>query len=316
MLTRFLRPISGKGLFAITVWGASFAVVRIALETLNPLSLVTFRFAAGAALLYFILRIRGGHLMPRRSDLRVCTLLGCILGAHLLVQSYGLQYTSAVNTGWIIGFIPVTLAIGAHVLHRQRITGIGWLGVLAGAVGVGLVTVKSPPDFKNARFGDLLQLTSCFTWTVYTLVGSGPASRNGALRVTAFAMGLAALIVAVPTTTTGVFRQAPTVEAVVALAFLGLVCSGVAYFLWFQAVMEHGPARVGSLIYLEPFVSLAVATSMLREPVTGNALAGGLCVLIGVWLITRGTSAAAPAAYADRRCATRPTNGHELRREA
>ena len=119
------------------------------------------------------------HPLPARADLGVCTLLGFIVGGHLLIQTYGLQYTSAVNTGWIIALIPITLAIGAHVLHRQRIGGIGWAGVLAGAAGVFLVTMSAPPNFKDARLGDLLQLTSCFTWTVYTLVGSGPVVRNG-----------------------------------------------------------------------------------------------------------------------------------------
>ena len=55
------RGVSGKGLVSITVWGASFAVVRFALDTFNPFALVALRFSAGAALLFFILRVRGMH---------------------------------------------------------------------------------------------------------------------------------------------------------------------------------------------------------------------------------------------------------------
>jgi drug/metabolite transporter (DMT)-like permease len=50
-----------------------------------------------------------------------------------------------------------------------------------------------------------------------------------------------------------------------ALAFLGVLCSGVAYLLWFRAVGGIGPARTGSYLYLEPFVKLAVARSVLRR---------------------------------------------------
>lgn len=275
---------------AVVAWGVSFSVVRYALQTFNPFSLVAVRFGLGSLLLFAILRLRGMRILPARNDLGICTLLGCVLGGHLLIQSFGLQYTSAINTGWIIGFIPIMLAVGAHVLGRQRIGGVGWLGVLAGAGGVALVTMSSLPDFRDARLGDLLQLTSCLTWTIYTLVGAGPVERNGALRATAYVMGVAAVVALVPMASVGVFRQTPTLGAVVAVGFLGFICSGLVYYLWFQAVMEHGPVRVGSLIYLEPFISLAVATMTLREVVTANAAAGGVCVLIGVWLIARGTS--------------------------
>jgi drug/metabolite transporter (DMT)-like permease len=290
-VVRISHSISGKGLVAVVAWGASFSVVRYALQFFNPFSLVTVRFGLGALLLFVILRVRGMRLLPAPNDLGMCSLLGCVLGGHLLIQSFGLQYTSAINTGWIIGFIPIMLAVGAHVVGRQRMGGIGWLGVLAGAGGVVLVTMSSLPNFRDSRLGDLLQFTSCLTWTIYTLVGAGPVERNGAMRVSAYVMGVAAVITLVPTISVGAFRQIPTLGAVVAVGFLGFICSGLVYYLWFQAVMEHGPARVGSLIYLEPFISLAVATMTLREVVTVNAAGGGLCVLIGVWLIARGTKA-------------------------
>jgi len=220
--------------------------------------------------------------------------LGVVLSAHLLVQAFGLQRTSAINTGWIIGFIPVTIAVGATLVHQQRLHGVGWLGVAVGTAGVLVVTMKSPPNFAQARVGDLLQLASCLTWTVYTLAATGPNERNGVLRVTTFGMAVAAAIGTLAALFTP-WRAGPlTAQALLAIAFLGVICSGAAYYLWFAAQRDHGPAHVGALLYIEPFVGLIVAASLLHEPVTVNAVVGGVCVLAGVWLVARG--AVKPAA--------------------
>ncbi len=287
---QFSRGLSLRGLFAVTVWGASFVATRIALESFSPFGLVAFRLLAAAFLLGIVLRARGGRLLPARADLPVCLLLGVTLATHLVMQAYGLQYTSAINTGWIMGFIPVTIAIGAHLLRQQRLNATGWIGVAVGTGGVLTVTAVAPPDFAQARFGDLLQIVSCLTWTFYTLAGAGPIARNGALRVTACAMATAAVIVTLATLGTGVTVGPVTPRGLGALAFLGLICSGVAYYLWFAASHDRGPTRVAALLYFEPFVTLVVAAAVLHEPITSNAIAGGSIVLIGVWLVGRGAS--------------------------
>lgn len=293
--------ISGKGLLAVIVWGASFAATRVALDVLTPFGLVAVRLWAGAFLLALVLRLRGGALLPIRRDMPVCLFLGTVLAVHLLLQAYGLQRTTAVHTGWIIGFIPVTIALGAWLLGQQRLRRRGWVGVALGTVGVFIVTWAEPPNFAEAQFGDLLQVASCLTWTVYTLASTGPISRNGALRVTTLGMVVAASLATIAAVGGGLSAGAWTWNGLLAVAFLGPVCSGVAYALWFAAQREHGPARLGALLYIEPFVALATGTVLLGEPVTLHALVGGLAVLAGVWLVSRSSArpvVAAPEAPA------------------
>ncbi len=289
MARRVTRVVSLKALSCVAVWGASFVATRIALETVTPVGLVALRFSMGTALLAILIKLRGGSMLPQSRDMPVCAALGGVLALHLLMQSMGLQYTSAINTGWIIGFIPVCIAVGAQMLRQQRLTPTGWAGVLVGMGGVLLVTLRAAPEFERARWGDLLQVASCLTWTVYTLAGARAIARSGALRVTALAMGVAAVICALATTATGVLRGPLTVSGVLAVMFLGLICSGLAYALWFSATREHGPSRVAAFLYIEPFVTLLAAAVILREPIMPNALAGGVVVLGGVWLVARGS---------------------------
>lgn len=284
------RRISGKGLSAVAVWGASFVATRIALESFHPFGLVAIRLWMGAALLFLLARRASPKRRLSSADYPAGLFLGAVLAAHLLIQAYGLLYTSAINTGWIIGFMPVTIALGAYLLGQQRLQPRGWAGVALGTVGVLLVTAVTPPNFRHARWGDLLQIGSCLTWTVYTLAAAGPLARLGPLRVTAASMAVAAAIATVATMGSGLTRGPLFVSAVGATVFLGVACSGVAYYLWLAAMDEHGPARVSALLYFEPFVTLATAVLLKDEPITLNALAGGLCVLAGVWLVARGST--------------------------
>ncbi len=287
-------PFPIAGLSAVVVWGASFAATRIALQGMTPFGLVAARLWAGALLLIAAGRLRCGSPWPIRSDLSTCTLLGLILAAHVLIQAYGLLHTTAVHTGWIIGFIPVTIALGAHLLGQQRLGHTGWLGVVLGAGGVLTVMSVRIPEFDRARWGDLLQLVSCLTWTVYTLASAGPVTRNGVLRVTAFGLTVAAAVSTAAAVSIRAFSGPLTWSVLAAVAFLGPVCSGLAYYLWFAAVDRHGPARVGVLLYLEPFVALVTGARLLGEPVGWNSIIGGLCVLTGVWLVNRDSAPPAP----------------------
>lgn len=293
--------VSLKALVAVLVWGTSFAATRIALEGLTSWGLVAVRSWAGALLLGAIIRVRGERWLPSRADWSVCTFLGLVLAAHLLLQAHGLSYTTAINTGWIVGFIPVTIAIGAFLFRQQRLRCLGWLGVLMGTCGILIVTVHNPPDFRHAWWGNLLAIVSCLTWTIYTLVATGPIARNGVLCVTSFGMVVAALITSGAAAFMGMRAGALTASVIAALAFLGPLCSGVAYHLWFAGQREHGPARVGALIYLEPLVAVITGAALLGEEVTLNTLVGGACVLLGVWLVSRGSCRPAVTAGASAR---------------
>ncbi len=299
--------ISGKALVAVVVWGASFVVTKVALQTFTPFGLVAIRLVSGAAVLVVVARIGGRGVWPARADRGVCVLLGVILGGHLLIQAYGLVYTTAINTGWIIGFIPVTIALSAQLLGRQRLSGWGWLGVSVSTAGVLVVTMTRLPNFEQARFGDGLQLLSCITWTAYSLIGGRSVASSGAFRVTTYAMVVAAAVCLPPAVGVGLTHAPLTVGAVVSAAYLGLICSALALLLWYQALDEHGPTRAGAILYFEPFVTLLVAVAVLSEPVSVRSILGGVCVVGGVWLVSCGVRRAGGATAACDQSPESPT---------
>jgi drug/metabolite transporter (DMT)-like permease len=83
-----------------------------------------------------------------------------------------------------------------------------------------------------------------------------------------------------------------------ALVFLGVFCSGIAYIFWYDALQALPVAQTGAFLYIEPIVTVIVAAIILSERLLFATLLGGIIILIGVWLVNR-TKSAAPQPQAD-----------------
>ena len=83
----------------------------------------------------------------------------------------------------------------------------------------------------------------------------------------------------------GIHPLSPSAWA--ALLFLGVVCSGVAYVFWFDALERLPASRVGAFLYLEPLFTVAVAAWLLGETIRLGTMLGGAIILLGIWLVNR-----------------------------
>lgn len=285
-------PLSA--LFAVTIWGGSFVATKLALgpegaRVFTPFGLVALRFLMGGGVLLAVLVLRGGALLPERADRARVALLGAILGAHIGVQTYGLAFTYATHAAWIVCFSSVVIALGAQLFLGQRLRAIGWLGVAVAVAGVAGVT--RPGEGARASdvgFGDLLQLTGCFTWAAYTLLGVRPVHGSGALRVTTWTTLVAGLLMLALAGASG-FGARPGAAEQAALLYLGLLSSAAAFLAWYHAQRKFGSQRTAATLYVEPFVT-AVVASFAGEPLVLATLIGGVIVLLGVWLVQRGVA--------------------------
>ena len=72
-----------------------------------------------------------------------------------------------------------------------------------------------------------------------------------------------------------------------AVGFLGIFCSGLAYIAWYDALRALSTAQTGVFLYIEPLIAVVVAFFILGEPITLALLIGGVVILFGVWLVNR-----------------------------
>jgi drug/metabolite transporter (DMT)-like permease len=281
-----------SALFAVTIWGGSFVATKLALgpagaRVFTPFGLVALRFLMGGGVLLAALVLRGGPILPERADRRRVAALGAILGAHIGVQTYGLSYTFATHAAWIVCFQSVTIALAAQFFLGQALRAVGWLGVAVAVAGIfGVTRPTEAAGASEVGFGDLLQLCGCLTWPAYTLLGAKPVKSSGSLRVTTWTTLVAGALMLVLSSASG-FGERPGASELAALVYLGLFSSAAAFLAWYHSQAIHGSQRTGATLYVEPFVTALVA-SLQGERLVLGTVAGGVIVLLGVWLVQRG----------------------------
>ena len=94
--------------------------------------------------------------------------------------------------------------------------------------------------------------------------------------------------------------QTPSDEALASVIVLGVVCSALAFLLFFRLIVEVGPSRATVITYVNPVVALALGVAILDEDVTSGVVAGLLLILAGSWLSTDGRLPPGLAAIAGR----------------
>jgi drug/metabolite transporter (DMT)-like permease len=288
--------LSWAALLAIIFWGFSFIATKVALKEIHPFTLLTVRFGMGGLLLLLFQLQKDKRFLKKFSSkdwLSILFLAIVGISGHTLLQAFGLLYTTAINTGWIVAIMPVFITIAARFYLGEAITLRKIGGIVLGFLGISLVISKgvfSSSIFRfAATFGDFLVLISALTWTAFTVGGRGFLSR------------FSPLAAITPIMIVGCFITLPftwlkwewnilfhlSLSGWMSILFLGIFCSGLAYLFWYSALEKKDSSLVGMYLYLEPFVTLIGAYFLLGEEIQWITLMGGGMILLGVYLATR-----------------------------
>jgi len=291
--------LSWPALWAIIFWGISFIATKVALKEIHPFMLLTLRYAIGALLLFAFQYQRDRTFLKAFAFgdwIHILVLATVGVSGLGLLQAYGLLYTTAMNTGWIIAINPILITVAARFLLDEAITIRKMTGILLGFLGVFLIISKGVISLSVFRFastfGDLLVFASAIFWTIFTVGGKGFLSRfNPLSSVTAIMMSGFLLILPLGILQGGwgrLLHLSPLTW--MGVLFLGILCSGLGYLFWYSALEKKDSGSVGIYLYLEPLVTLIGAALFLGEPITWSTLAGGAMTLSGVYLATWKTS--------------------------
>lgn len=281
-------------LAAVVFWGLSFVASKAVLRELSPITLVFARFALGVLVLFGLLAARRQLRLPARSALPMLLLMGFDgVFLHQMLQVHGLNLTTAVRTGWLIGLIPLWSALLSALLLHESFGPRKVVGLLLGAAGALLLVTRGKPSLELLALpstrGDLLVVASTVNWALYTVLGNRLLKRLGSLPATAWSMLMGWAMFVPLFVQRGGWNELAALSApgAGAVLFLGICCSGLGYLFWYAALEKVEASVVASFLYLEPLVTFAAAVALLHEPFALSTLLGGAIVLVGVLLVQR-----------------------------
>lgn len=218
-------------------------------------------------------------------------LLALIAVFHLWIQVTGLKYTTASNTGWIIGTAPIFMAVLGLIFFKEKLNIINISGIFIATFGLLLLVGKGNPtniDLIQNK-GDMLVLFSAFTWGIYSMVNKKISLNYSPLMTILYLFMMMTIIIVPLTVSNQSIKSVIHLSTIgwISILFLGLLCSGVSYVIWAYALREMESAKVGAFLYFEPFITVLAAWIFLRENITLLMILSGLIITAGVFLVNR-----------------------------
>ena len=292
------REISSRGivLFAAmcVIWGVPYLMIRVAVRELSPATLVFLRTAVAALVLVPIAAGRGElrPLVPRWRPLLAYT--ACEVAIPWLLLARAETRLSSSLAGLLIAGVPL---VGAMLVtftgQRERQGRRRWLGLLVGVAGVAALV--------GLDLGQLDAIALLEVACVVVGYAFGPIILFRHLRgappmgVVAASLGLTAMAY-IPLAAARWPATMPSAHVVESLLGLALLCTALAFLVFFALIAEVGPVRATVITYVNPAVAALVGVLVLNEHLTRGMIVGFVLVIAGSLLATgsRRTAVAEP----------------------
>jgi drug/metabolite transporter (DMT)-like permease len=262
-------------LVAAFVYGATFVVIKTAIEDYPPIAFVAWRFGLGAIALAIFAFPRGTKIWLHGS------IAGFFLFAGYSLQTSGLQLTGAANSALITGLYVVITPLLASLLAR---TAPGWWIVGAATLSfAGLVLLTGTNDLDFQR-GDLLTLGCAFAFACYILAISRFARHHPVVPFTTAQLAVAAVLafpVSYALESPGLPPQ--SVWGALALTAFGVSVGAFILQIWAQTIV--GASTTAVVLAAEPAFGVATAWVVLGERLTPAAWGGALLILVAIYIV-------------------------------
>jgi drug/metabolite transporter (DMT)-like permease len=269
------------GIVAV-VWGSTYFGIALGITAFHPFGMVSLRYLLGGALALGLSRLKGEEL-PRRSDL-----------PHLMLQGFLLLTLSNALVTWAEGSVSSGVAavlcsttpLCYALLGRERLGLRAWLGLGLGLGGVAILVLSRGGNQAMSLRGLGAILLATFLWAYGTLHGRRHVKGQGLLGQVGVQMLTGGTLALILVPFTGGFLHAPlTWKAGLAVAYLGLFGSLVAYSAFVYLSKAWPPTRMSTYVYINPVVAVLLGCVFIGEPFSAVMVLGMIVILAGVALL-------------------------------
>jgi drug/metabolite transporter (DMT)-like permease len=267
------------------IWGIPYLFIKIAVGELTPASLVFLRAAIGTVLLLPLAAARN-ELAPLLRQWRWILLYTAVeVAAPWFLLSDAERRISSSLTGLLIAATPSFGAImawttgGDDRLDRRRVAGLA-----LGFLGVGALVGLDVRVSDLGAIGQVLLVAVCYA--AGPTIVARKLSNLPSLGVVAASLVITTIVYA-PVAITQLPPSLPSPSVLLAVAVLGVVCTALAFVVFFALIAEAGSARATVITYLNPGVALALGVAVLGEPFTLGIAIGFVLIVLGSILATR-----------------------------
>lgn len=256
-----------NGFLGVLIFSGSLPATRVAVMEFDPVFLTVAR-AAIAGLLALVVLLVTRQKRPTLAQLQplVIVALGVVVGFPLLT-ALALQHVTSAHSIVFIGLLPLATALFGVLRGGERPRPIFWLFSVTGSLLVAGFALSQ--DLSASLAGDLLMLAAVLVCGLGYAEGATLSRKLGGWQVICWALLISLpfmLLLSLLTMPASFANISP--PAWIGLAYVSLFSMLIGFVFWYRGLAQGGIAAVGQLQLLQPFFGLALAASLLHEPVS------------------------------------------------
>lgn len=274
-------------LFTVMIWASSFSGVRISLQggyTSGHLVLMRFLIASSIFIVYALLPNTKFRL-PAKEDMSKILLLGFVgISIYHFGITFGEQTVSAGTASMFVGSAPIFTSLISVIFLKERLSKTGWIGLLAGFIGILLITLGTSESF-TISIGALLVLTAAIATSFFFVFQKPLLLKYRPVELTAYVTwaGTLPFFIFLP----GFFETVgnASLSANISAIYVGIFPAAIGYVTWATALSLAKASSVSSLMYAEPVVAIIIAWITLNELPSGLSIFGGFIAISSVIIV-------------------------------
>ncbi|SHI45601.1 DMT family transporter [Lutispora thermophila] len=265
-------------LLLITVfWGASYMLTKLGLGNLQPFNLTALRF-----IIAFVLSAVVFHKQVFSADkktIKYSLILGMLLVGMFISMTYGLQYTTASNAGFLISLSVVLIPIISYLFLKQNIEKRIILSICLVVIGIALLTLDT--QFR-INVGDLLCILCALFCAVHVVVLGIYTKEVDSVALGILQLGFAGFFCIIISVLTENMKFPDTPISWLSVLMLSIFCTAVGYIVQSTAQQYTTAIHTGLILSLEPVFSAILSNIFLNETLAPRGYAGAFLMLISV----------------------------------
>jgi drug/metabolite transporter (DMT)-like permease len=267
------------------LWGGSFTLVEVALESTNPITIVIARLIIGAGFLVSLALVKGLKFPNTLDQWKYLILQGFLQSAlPFYLLSWGQKHIDSGLAGLLNTTPPLFVALIGYFFYKEKLASNQQLfGVSLGFLGVLVMIGPSVWSFNKESIAGQLAITAASISYALAAINARKFAKQDPIITGACAMVSAAFLACIfLVAVSDVDIVRPNVEGLLAIILLGFFSTGVAMIIYFRLVRTLGPVSVTSGGYLRAGFSLLLGYTLLSENITPSMSIGLIFIFLGV----------------------------------
>jgi len=277
-------------IFVAFIWGTAFAVQRIGMEHIEPITFTAARMSLAAVVVGAVSMLQKKKSFSdenEKIEYRKNTLLGGLLCGAFLVsasifQQVGIVYTTAGKAGFITALYILLVPILSFLIFKKKNTLLVWAGVIIGVIGMYLLCMK---ESLRLSYGDALICVCAILFSGHILCCDHYAKRGNPIRISSIQFTVTAVVSWI----IAFIVEAPSMDKIISAAvpilYCGLISAGLGYTLQMIAQRLTEPTIASMLMSLESVFAVLGGAVLLNERMSLREIAGCIIMFIAIILV-------------------------------